>query len=107
MTTPSSLCSPRLRPSITSLPQGLQCTEIKAEINVASLYLPHGCSPPLPWVSSPPGKLTLPLLQCSSGTELRGTLPQHPHFCCSVRKGAKPGTGGKEGPRHLGGLHIW
>lgn len=40
MTAPSSLCSPRLRPSITSLPQGLQReAEIKAEINVAR-YLP-------------------------------------------------------------------
>lgn len=43
MTAPSSLCSRRLRPSITSLPQGLQCeAEIKAEINVTH-YLHHHC----------------------------------------------------------------
>lgn len=68
MTAPSSVCSPRLRPSITSLPQGLQCeAEIKAEINVAAISPP--LPPPLPTGESPIGKLTPSPLQCSPGTE--------------------------------------
>lgn len=80
MTALSSVSSPRLRPSITSLPQGLQCeAEIKAEINVAAISPP--LPPPLPTGESPIGKLTPSPLQCSPGTELGGTLPPaHPHL---------------------------
>lgn len=80
MTAPSSVHSPRLRPSITSLPQGLQCeAEIKAEINVAAISPP--LPPPLPAGESPIGKLTPSPLQYSPETELRGTLPPaHPHL---------------------------
>lgn len=77
MTAPFSLCSPRLRPSITSLPQGLQCeAETKAEINVATISPP--LPPPLSESESPIGKLTLSPLQWSPGTELRGTLSPPP-----------------------------
>lgn len=95
MTAPSSIGSPRLRPSITSLPQGLQCeAETKVEINVATISSP--LPPPLPSGESPIGKLTPSPLQWSSGTELRGTLPPAPPLLLGEkRRGSGPHTSGR------------
>lgn len=79
MAAPSSLCSPRLRPSITSLPQGLQYeAKIKPEINVATISPP--LPPPLPTSDSPTGKLTPSPGNAAQGLSSEEPCPQLPPF---------------------------